>query len=176
MRAGISVCELWEFALGVGIVISYCVFARWNDAALLQWDGVLHSALTGTSQEHPVAEVYVIIARRAVIREARTLFRQGHVLPLITAHGPIISSLQMPYRSYVRHLRHAIVQVGVPAAESLSFAGQSARAGAATDAVYAGLSPSAICRMAGVSTISWCLGYVRPDQADRIAESQKLGL
>ena len=64
----------------------------------------------------------------------------------------------------------------MPEAESISFAGQSARAGAATDAVYAGLTPSVICRMAGVLTISWCLGYVRPDQADRIAESQKLGL
>ena len=82
----------------------------------------------------------------------------------------------MPYRPFVRHLRQVLICVGVPPAEALSFAGQSARAGAATCAGRAGLAPHDICRMAGVSTIGWHLGYMRPDAADRLKASRAVGL
>ena len=103
------------------------------------------------------------------------MFRRGHVLPRIAA-GFVDTAHFMSYSTYVRHLRHALVCVGVPHAAACSFAGQSARSGAATEAVYASVRPEDICRMAGVTSISWCLGYMRPDQADRLEASRKIGL
>ena len=181
-----------EFAIGVGIVVSFCVFARWSDAAVLRWyDGFFeeHEQYVRFFLEHrknaQFAGNFVDIARPAdphhrgayhIVREAKALFRRGHVLPHISASGVVDHSRYMPYSSYVLHLRRALVRVGVPVEEALKFAGQSARAGAATEAVQAGLPPHTLCRMAGVSTISWCLGYVRPDQEDRLRESRKIGL
>ena len=82
----------------------------------------------------------------------------------------------MAYDSYVRNLRHALTQVGVPEEEARLFAGQSARSGAATESVQAGISPEQLCRMAGVTSINWLLGYMRPDQHDRLEASRKIGL
>ena len=192
IRIGVGPRGQWEFALGVGIVVSYCVFARWSDGALLLWDDGYYEETELYVRfylEHrenaQFTGNFVDVARPAdpaqrgafhIIREARDFFRRGHVLPLITARGVVDHTRPMPYGSFVRHLRRALEEVGVPGAEAAKFAGQSARSGAATEAVLAGLSPVSICRLAGVSTISWCLGYVRPDQSDRLRESQKLGL
>ena len=191
-RRGIPTAAQWEFAIGVGIVVSFCVFARWSDAAVLRWDEGFFEEdeqYVRFFLEHrknaQFAGNFVDIARPAdshhrgayhMVREAKALFRRGHVLPHISASGVVDHSRYMPYASYVLHLRRALVRVGVPVEEALKFAGQSARAGAATEAVQAGLPPHTLCRMAGVSTISWCLGYVRPDQEDRLRESRKIGL
>jgi hypothetical protein len=49
------------------------------------------------------------------------------------------------------------------------------RAGATT-AAREGIPPHEICRMAGVRSINWLLGYNRPDASDRQRVSQDLGL
>ena len=82
----------------------------------------------------------------------------------------------MPYRNHIRHLRSCLVYIGVPPAEAAKFAGQSARAGAATCAARAGVPPHEICRLAGVKSIGWHLGYMRPDFDDRMRASWAVGL
>jgi hypothetical protein len=190
-RPGVPVARQWEFAVGVGIIVSYCVLARWDDARQLLWDddyfeeAELYVRFFLEHRKNAQATGnFVDVARPSnprhrgafhVIKEARRLFRRGHVLPRIVA-GFVDTAHFMSYSTYVRHLRHALVCVGVPRAAASSFAGQSARSGAATEAVYAGARPEDICRMAGVTSISWCLGYMRPDQVDRLEASRKIGL
>jgi hypothetical protein len=181
----------WELALGVGIVVSYCVFARWDDARQLRWDDGYYEESDTYIRfylEHrknaQFAGNFVDIACRddgersafVVIREARSIFRRGHVLPYISHSGLVDTTRHMGYRSYVQNLRQALAQVGVPAEEARGFAGQSARAGAATEALYAGVHPTELCRLAGVKSINWFLGYARPDQRDRLRASRAVGL
>ena len=111
-----------------------------------------------------------------VIREAYLHFRSGHVLPYIDSSGTVDTSEYMPYDSYVLHLRRALVHIGVPEEQSRRFAGQSARAGAATTAARAGMQPYELCRLAGVTSINWALAYIRPDFNDRMQASRAIGL
>lgn len=191
LRHGRSRHRQWEFAIGVAIVVAFKVFARWDDARQLRWD----------SNFFEVTEVYVRFylehrknaqyngnfvdvaipahgARGAyhVIREAYHFFRSGHVLPYIDASGFVDSSRHMPYDSYVMHLRRALVHIGVSEEHSRRFAGQSARAGAATTAARAGMQPYELCRLAGVTSINWALAYMRPDFDDRMQASRAIGL
>lgn len=190
-REGVPVSEQWEFAIGAGIVVSYCVFARWDDAAQLRWDAgfctVTDTYIRFYLEHRKNAQHsgnYVDVARRDdgrlgaydILCRARGLFREGHVLPHISSRGIVDTSRYMRYSSYVRHLRCALTQVGVPGCEARLFAGQSARAGAATEASYNGVHPADLCRMAGVKSINWFLGYARPDQEDRLRASRALGL
>jgi hypothetical protein len=77
---------------------------------------------------------------------------------------------------YIQHLRTCLTHIGVTPAEAMLFAGQSARTGAATSAARAQMAPHDICRLAGVTSISWHLGYMRPDSHDRLQASRALGL
>ncbi len=52
VREGAPASEQFEFALGAVFVVSYCAFARWDNAAQLCWDagycitmdhGIVHS-------------------------------------------------------------------------------------------------------------------------------------
>ena len=83
-----------------------------------------------------------------VICEAHEIFRVGHVLPFIHASGLVDTSRHMPYDLYVRHLRQALRHIGISSEHAERFAGQSARAGAATTAARAGLQPHELCRLA----------------------------
>ena len=82
----------------------------------------------------------------------------------------------MAYKRYVQHLRACLRCCGISAADAKKFAGQSARAGAATTAAREGVAPHEICRLAGVSSINWLIGYNRPDAHDRQRASQNLGI
>ena len=190
-RIGRSRHMQWELAIGVAIVVSFKVFARWDDARQLRWD-VGYFEITEVYVrfylEHRKNAQYngnfVDIAIPAsgergayhVIREAYLLFRSGHVLPHIDASGAVDTTRHMPYDSYVRHLRQILVHIGIPKELSRRFAGQSARAGAATTAARAGMQPFELCRLAGVKSISWGLAYMRPDFNDRMQASRAIGL
>jgi hypothetical protein len=192
VRRGVPASGQWELAIGVGILVSYCVFARWDDGTQLRWDVGYYEETEShvrfyldhrKNAQH--TGNFLDIARPSdpgqrgayhVIREARALFQTGHVLAHVSARGVVDTSRYMAYDSYVRNLRHALTQVGVPVEEARLFAGQSARSGAATESVQAGISPGDLCRMAGVTSINWLLGYMRPDQHDRLEASRKIGL
>jgi hypothetical protein len=192
VRPGLPAVSQWEMAVGVGIVVSYCVFARWDDASQLRWDVGFceetdlyvrlylnhrkNAQYTGNFLDIARPSDPAVKGAYHVIREARALFRAGHILAHVSSQGTVDTSRYMAYDSYVRHLRHALGQVGVPKDEARLFAGQSARSGAATECVQAGLGPGGLCRMAGVKSINWLLGYMRPDQHDRLEASRKIGL
>ena len=182
-----------ELAYGAAIVISFKVFARWDDAAQLRWTTTTARCASSTSAsfflEHrknaQAQGNFVDVARRqdprersaySIICAARRIFRRGFVLPYIDARGRVDSSRCMPYRNHIRHLRSCLVYIGVPRGEAEKFAGQSARAGAATCAARAGVPPHEICRLAGVKSIGWHLGYMRPDFDDRMRASWAVGL
>ena len=181
----------WELAIGVAIVVSFKVFARWDDARQLRWD-VNYFEITDIYvrfylEHRKNAQYngnYVDIAIPAagergayhVIRDAYHVFRNGHVLPYIDSSGSVDTSRHMPYDTYVMHLRRALVHIGVPEEQSRRFAGQSARAGAATTAARAGMQPYELCRLAGVTSINWALAYMRPDFNDRMQASRAVGL
>jgi len=190
-RSGRHRSGQWELAIGVAIVVSFKVFARWDDARQLRWDPD-YFEITAVyvrfylehrkNAQHSGNFVDVAIPESGergayhVIREAFLLFRSGHVLPHIDASGSVDTSRHMPYDNYVRHLRQILVHIGVPEERSRRFAGQSARAGAATTAARAGMQPYELCRLAGVTSISWCLAYMRPDFNDRMRASRAIGL
>ena len=191
-RPGRTAEEQWELAIGVAIVVAYKVFARWDDLAQLRWDDEfceLAAQYIRFFLEHRKTAQFegnfADIARSAdpqlrgayqVICEARSVFRRGYVLPFISSRGVVDTSRPMPYQRYVWHLRQVLVCCGLSPERARTFAGQSARAGAATTAAHAGMSPHDICRMAGVSSIGWHLGYMRPDAEDRLCASRALGL
>ena len=182
----------WELAIGSAIAIAFKEMARWDDAGLLLWDEgkcwvLPWSVLFGIDKrKNAQFEGNILdIARpldpsqRGVYHVAvfaRNFFRTGHVLPFISASGAVDTSRPMPYASFVRHLRACLEHIGLRPDEARRFAGQSARAGAATEAVYAGLDPRDVCRLAGVSSINWSLGYMRPDSPHRLRASRALGL
>ena len=192
VRPRVPAVGQWEMAVGVGIVVSYCVFARWDDASQLRWDVGFYeetdlyvrlylshrknAQYTGNFLDIARPSDPTVRGAYHVIREARALFRTGHILAHVSSQGSVDTSRYMAYDSYVRHLRHALVQVGVSAEEARLFAGQSARSGAATESVQAGVGPEQLCRMAGVRSINWLLGYMRPDQQDRLVASRSIGL
>jgi len=181
----------WELAIGVAFVVAFKVFARWNDLMQLRWDSGYFEFTKLYARfflEHRKNAQYngnfVDVARPEngeygayhVILEAYRVFRSGHVLPFIHASGRVDTSRHMPYALYVRHLRQSLRHIGISAEHAERFAGQSARAGAATTAARAGLQPSELCRLAGVTSISWCLAYMRPDFHDRMSASWAIGL
>ena len=191
LRSGRSQDGQWELAIGVAIVTSFKVFARWDDARQLRWDVGFFEITEVYARfylEHRKNAQYngnfVDVAIPAsgergayhVIRDAYHHFRSGHVLPHIDASGTVDTSRYMPYETYVRHLREILVFIGVPEEHSRRFAGQSARAGAATTAARAGMQPYELCRLAGVTSISWGLAYMRPDFNDRMQASRAIGL
>ena len=95
----------WELAIGTAIVISFKVFARWDDAANLRWDEeycevhVLYVRFFLDKRKNAqAAGNFVDIARPEdpnvrgayhVAVLARSIFRRGHVLPFISAAGSI---------------------------------------------------------------------------------------
>ncbi len=184
--------QQWELAYGAAIVISFKVFARWDDAAQLRWDDdhcEVHELYVRFFLEHrknaQAQGNFVDVARRQnpsersayhIIREAKRVFQRGFVLPYISAKGLVDSTRCMPYSNHIRHLRSCLMHIGVPRDEAEKFAGQSARAGAATCAARAGVPPHEICRLAGVRSIGWHLGYMRPDFEDRMQASWAVGL
>ena len=94
----------------------------------------------------------------------------------IDASGRVDLDRPMEYDSYVLHLRHALVTVGVPDGEAQQFTAHSIRSGAATEAVHSGAHPLLICGIAGVKSMDWLVGYMRADLMDRLRASWSLGL
>ena len=70
------------------------------------------------------------------------------------------------YKAFVRHLRNALIHIGLDAADAKHYAGHSMRLGAAT-ATADELPPHLISLAAGVKDINWILTYYRTSIGDR---------
>jgi hypothetical protein len=58
----------------------------------------------------------------------------------------------MEYDDFVRHLRQALVTVGLSEQEAAEYSAHSIRSGAATEAVHSEIPPLRICHLAGVKS------------------------
>ena len=191
LRAVRATSGQWELAFGVAVIVGYKVLARWDDLRQLRWDESYCEVTELNVRfylEHRKNAMhngnFVDVARRRdgqrgayeAIVAAWRFFRSGYVLPYISSRGEVDTTRWMPYGKYVQHLRQSLVQIGVSSADSMTFAGQSARSGAATTCMREGVEPHQLCRMAGVKSINWGLGYMRPDFEDRLGASRAMGL
>jgi hypothetical protein len=82
----------------------------------------------------------------------------------------------MCHGDFVAFLRSALTAIGMPVKEAALFAGQSARAGGATDAAAKGLHQKDIQHLAGVTSAEWLSWYNRRYLAERLRVSRALGL
>ena len=59
------------------------------------------------------------------LREAKAIFASGFVLPHVGTDGAVDRTRAMSYSDFVRHLRAALVHVGVPEAVAREYAAHS---------------------------------------------------
>jgi hypothetical protein len=104
-------------------------------------------------------------------------FRTGYVLPHIDHRtGAVDHSCTVSIGNFVAFLRAALVNIGLTKEEAALFAGQSARAGGATEAAAEGLHQEDIQLLAGVSSAEWLSWYNRRYLAERLRVSRAIGL
>ena len=184
--------QQWCLALGVAIGTSYKTLARYDDLARLRYDSgyfEIHYAfirlLFDRRKTHQEGGMHIDVARPALQGDFgvyhalevghRTFGGSGYILPHIDAQGTVHRERPMSYDDYSRHLRAALVFVGVSAAEAAAFTPHSARAGAATEGAQH-LRPEELCHLAGTKDPAWFMGYLRRGLLDRLRLSWALGL
>jgi len=182
-----------ELAFGCAIVIAYKILARYADLFQLRW-GASHchvdhdhvSFWLETRKTHQEGGGFLDVARppgprergayHAILEARAAAGGTGYVLPATDASGRVNHHTPMSYAAYVRILRHSLTQLGVDPAHAMTFAGQSPRAGGATEAARARVRPEGIALLAGVKDINSILTYNRADIGDRLEASRTLGL
>ena len=192
VRSELPWYQQWCLALGIAVGTSYKTLARYDDLARLRYDPgyfELHAMfvrlLFDQRKTHHEGGMHIDVAHPADPVEVgvyhalelghRTFGGTGYVLPHVDAQGVVHRERPMSYDDYARHLRSALVTVGVPPAEAASFTPHSARAGAATAGAQQ-LRPEELCFMAGTKDPSWLMGYLRRNLADRLRLSWALGM
>ena len=183
----------WEFAFGAAISAAFKLLARYSDTIQLLWndnmctirDSHIQFYLSGRKNlQHGSA--ILDVARPAdnnlegvyfILRRAKDHFRTGHVLPHINrTTGEVNNAKPMSYNDYVLFMRSALVTAGVPAETANLFAGQSPRAGGASEAAASGLHHEDIQHLAGVTSPEWLTWYNRRLLDERLRVSRALGL
>jgi hypothetical protein len=108
---------------------------------------------------------------------AKDYFRAGYVLPHIDHRtGAAGHSCAISIGNFVAFLRAALVNIGLDKEEAALFAGQSARAGGATEAAAKELHQENIEHLAGVSSADWLYWINRRYLAERFRVSRAIGL
>ena len=90
--------------------------------------------------------------------------------------GMIDHTRAMSIGVFVQFLRSALVNIGLTKEEAALFAGQSARAGGATEAAAKGLHQEDIQHLAGVTSAEWLSWYNRRYLPERLRVSRAIGL
>ena len=107
----------------------------------------------------------------------KAYLRTGYVLTHIDHHtGAADHTCTMSIGNFVAFLRSALATTGMAKEEAALFAGQSARAGGATEAAARGLHQEDIQHPAGVSPAEWLSWYNRRYLAERLRVSRAIGL
>jgi len=181
----------WHLALGIAIGASVKLLARHDDMLVVTYDDdsfrvfATHiEVLLRKRKTHAKDGHWITIAKQpsgafcvydALLLGKRT-FTSGFVMPDIDLSGQIHRERPMPYATYVRHLRWALVTIcKYSEQEAASFTAHSARSGGATGMVHAGLDPVLGCAVAGVKSIDWFIGYMRANLSDKIRASLAIG-
>ena len=192
-RAGRALNEQWEFAVGTAISLAFKILLRYDDLARCLWDpdfcdifythvryyvegrkndahGCAFLNVARPADDNP-AGVYFLLVR------AKRHFRTGFVLPHIDRRTGVVDCTRpMCHGDFVAFLRSALTAIGMPVKEAALFAGQSARAGGATEAAAKGLHQEDIQHLAGVTSAEWLSWYNRRYLAERLRVSRALGL
>jgi hypothetical protein len=181
----------WRLAIGVAIGAAFKLMARYADMRVVVYDDdrfetfdlYIRVYLSGR-KTHVYGGQWIDVAKPAdasfgvyhALLLGKHVFRSGHVLPHIDTEGRVHRERPMEYDDFVRHLRQALVTVGLSEQEAAEYSAHSIRSGAATEAAHSELPPLLICHLAGVKSIEWLVGYMRADLGDRLRASWSLGL
>ena len=181
----------WRLALGIAIGASVKLLARHDDMLVVTYDDdsfrvyathidvLLRKRKTHTKDGH-----WITVARQPggafcvydALLLGKQTFTSGFVMPDIDLSGQIHRERPMPYDTYVRLLRWALVVIcKYPEQEAATYTAHSARSGGATGMVHAGLDPVLGCAVAGVKSIDWFIGYMRANLSDKIRASLAIG-
>jgi hypothetical protein len=182
----------WHLSFGIAIGTQFKVLARYDDLMQLRYDDgffrvtpLFIELLCTTRKNNQENCSWLYVARNAddsyglydLLLLGHHVFRAGFILADIDMTGTIHRERPMEYNRFVIHLRHALVLcAGMPPAEADLYAGQSARAGGASEAARAGLPPHVISHLAGVRDINWLLGYNRATVEDKLRASWAVGI
>ena len=192
-RPGRKRFDHWELAIGGAICLGYKLLLRYDDLKRCRWeagycdvfptharfylDGRKNNQYGGDFLDVAVpsdpneAGVYHIILL------ARKMFNsKGFVLANISSSGTVDTSRCMSHKLFVRHLRCALMQVGLSERMAAVFSAHSLRAGGATAAAVHGLHREDILHLAGVNDPNWLAYYNRTYLAERLRVSRAMGL
>jgi hypothetical protein len=146
----------WEFAFGSAVSVAFKILLRYGDLARCLWDhgycdefhthvcfyvegrknaahGCAFWGIARPAGDNPDGIYFVNVF-------AKDYFRTGYVLPRIGhCTGAVDHTRTMSICNFVVFLRAALVNIGLTKEEAALFAGQSARAGGATEAAAKGL-------------------------------------
>ena len=192
-RVGRAPNAQWEFAIGTAISLAFKILLRYDDLARCLWDPdfcdifythVRYYVEGRKNDAHGCA--FLDVARPAddnpggvyfLLVRAKLHFRTGFVLPHIDRRTGVVDHTRpMCHGDFVAFLRSALTTIGMPVEEATLFAGQSARAGGATEAAAKGLHQEDIQHLAGVTSAEWLSWYNRRYLDERLRVSRALGL
>mmetsp|Transcript_73989 Transcript_73989/g.139860 ORF Transcript_73989/g.139860 Transcript_73989/m.139860 type:complete len:468 (+) Transcript_73989:167-1570(+) len=182
----------WQFAVGTSIGLGFKLLLRYDDLKRCRWDDGycevfathVRFYLDGRKNNMYGGDFLDVAApadprERGVYHlcvEARALFLSGFVLACVDARGNVDTSKPMSYSTFVRHLREALVLIGLSRETAAVYSAHSMRSGGATTAARQGLSREEIQHLAGVKDVNWLAYYNRMHLAERLRVSQGIGL
>jgi hypothetical protein len=183
----------WEFGFGTAVSVAFKILLRYDDLKRCLYDDdfcevfqeYVRFYVEGRKND-AMGCAFLDIARPAngdpdgvyfIVVRAKKYFRTGHVLPHIDRRtGEVDHTRPMSIGDFVAFLRSALVTIGLSKEEAALFAGQSARAGGATEAAAKGLHQEDIQHLAGVTSAEWLSWYNRRFLPERLRVSRALGL
>jgi len=184
--------QQWQLVVGTSIALGFKLLLRYDDLSRCRWDAgyceVFHTHvrfyLDGRKNNQYGGD-FLDVAAPADRREtgvyhlcvvARSVFRNGFLLAHVDGHGHVDQLRPMAHALFVRHLRAALVHIGLPSETAAVFSGQSMRSGGASAAAQHGLHREDIQHLAGVKDVNWLAYYNRKYLAERLRVSQAIGL
>jgi hypothetical protein len=184
--------QQWELVVGTSISLGFKLLLRYDDLRRCRWDAGycevfpthIRFYLDGRKNNMyggdfldvaaPADRAKTGVYHLCVI--ARSVFRSGFVLAHVDTGGNIDRRRTMSYANFVRHLREALVHIGISAKDVTVFSGHSMRSGGASAAAMHGLHREDIQHLAGVKDVNWLAYYNRKYLAERLRVSQAIGL
>ena len=144
----------WPLAIGTAIGIGFKLLLRYNDLRRCRWDdgycdifplhirfyldGRKNSQYRGNMLDIAIPSDPAVRGVYHACLIAKRTFKNGYVIPSISACGSVDSTRYMQYSDFVRYLRSALKHIGLSDGEARRYAGQSMRSGGATAAGSAG--------------------------------------
>jgi hypothetical protein len=182
----------WRLAVGTSIGLGFKLLLRYDDLKRCRWDDGFCEVfpthvrfyLDGR-KNNQYGGNFLDVAKPKDPRErgvyhlcvqARAVFHTGFVLPNVDARGNVDTTSPMSYANFIRHLREALVHVGLSRESAAVYSAHSMRSGGATAAAVHGLSREDIQHLAGVKDANWLAYYNRMYLATRLRVSQGIGL